>query len=83
MLAYAIHLLRTVPDLRQVELYPDGEHGKRFEIARWLAARRFILKKPQGKTTYCGTYTREKQNIVVASTPGKGDVAATAQSGED
>lgn len=77
MLAYGMHLLRTVPGLLQVELHPDGEHGKRFEIARWLAARGFILKEALGKTAYCGTYAGEKQHIVVASIPGKGDVVAT------
>jgi hypothetical protein len=32
MLAYAMHLLRTVPGLTTIELHPDGEHAKRFEI---------------------------------------------------
>ena len=34
MLAYGMHLLATVPQLNSVELHPDGEHGKRFEIAK-------------------------------------------------
>ena len=38
MLAYGMHLLRTVPNLEKVELHPDGEHGKRFEIVQWLSA---------------------------------------------
>ncbi|HET9281405.1 MAG TPA: hypothetical protein VFR24_05535 [Candidatus Angelobacter sp.] len=79
MLAYGMHLLRTVPDLQQVELHPDGEHGKRFEIAAWLEGRSFVLKERQGKTSYCGIYAGEKQSIVVTSIPGKGDVVATAQ----
>lgn len=77
MLAYGMHLLRTVPGLLKVELHPDGERGKRFEIARWLAVRGFVLQEAQGKTTYCGTYAGEKEQIVVASIPGKGDVVAT------
>jgi len=81
MLAYGMHLLRTVPDLRMVELHPDGEHGKRFEIARWLSARGFVLKETQGKTAYCGTYADGKQKIVVAAMPGKGDVVAATPEG--
>jgi hypothetical protein len=79
MLAYGMHLLRTVPQLRTVELYPDGEHAKRFEIVRWLAAQGFVLKKPQGQTTYSGTYVNGQLSILVASIPGKGDVVATTQ----
>jgi hypothetical protein len=75
MLAYGMHLLRTVPNLQKVELHPDGEHGKRFEIVRWLSAQGFELKESQGKTNYCGTYKNDQQTIV-ALTPGKGDVVA-------
>ncbi|MGA2986653.1 MAG: hypothetical protein ABSG32_22865 [Terriglobia bacterium] len=75
MLAYGMHLLLTVPDLLTVELHPDGEHAKRFEIARWLWARGFVLKEAEGKTAYCGTYVNNQQSIVVTSTPGKGDVS--------
>jgi hypothetical protein len=81
MLAYGMHLLRTVPKLQKVELHPDGEHGKRFEIARWLSARGFVLKEPQGKTDYCGIYRNGQQSIVVTSSPGKGDVVAEADGG--
>jgi hypothetical protein len=76
MLAYGAHLLRTVPGLNTVEIHPDGEHGKRFDIARWLLARGFSLTKPYGITSYCGTYIRDQQVIVVKSLPGKGDVLA-------
>ncbi len=77
MLSYGMHLLRTVPELKTVELHPDGEHGKRFDIARWLSSRGFVLKQGQGTTSYCGTYVREQQVIMVTSIPGKGDVVAT------
>ena len=77
MLAYGMHLLRTVPELRTVELHPDGEHAKRFEIARWLSAHGFVLKKTLGKTAYCGIYMGGEKSIVVSSIPGKGDVVAT------
>lgn len=81
MLAYGMHLLRTVPKLQRVELHPDGEHGKRFEIRRWLSAQGFVLTEPQGTTTYCGTYRGGQQTIVVTSTPGKGDVVAQTDDG--
>lgn len=81
MLAYGMHLLRTVSKLQKVELHPDGEHGKRFEIVEWLSARGFVLKEPRGTTAYCGTYRDGQQTIVVASTPGKGDVVAQTDDG--
>jgi hypothetical protein len=81
MLAYSMHLLRTVPGLAKIELHPDGEHAKRFEIARWLNARGFSLKESQGTTSWCGTYVNDKQVIVVTSIPGKGDVVALTPDG--
>ena len=36
-----MHLLRTVPGLREVSIYPDGEHGKRFDFQGWLGRARF------------------------------------------
>src|ERR1017187_5999051 len=81
MLAYGMHLLRTVPKLQEIHLHPDGEHGKRFEIVRWLLAQGFLLREAQGKTTYCGTFESGHQTIVVTSTPGKGDVVATTDDG--
>jgi hypothetical protein len=79
MLAYGMHLLRTVPELRTVTLNPDGEHAKRFEIARWLSARGFVRKQAPGKTAFVGTYMCGEQSIVVASIPGKGDVVAATR----
>lgn len=81
MLAYGMHLLRTVSGLTKVELHPDGEHAKRFEIARWLNARGFLLKESHGGTAWCGTYASDKQEIIVTSIPGKGDVVALTHDG--
>jgi hypothetical protein len=81
MLAYGMHLLRTVPGLTRVEIHPDGEHAKRFEIARWLNARGFSLKESHGTTAWCGIYANDKQEIVVTSIPGKGDVFALTPDG--
>lgn len=36
MVAFAMHLLRTVPNLRHVAIHPDGEHGKQFDFQGWL-----------------------------------------------
>jgi hypothetical protein len=79
MLAYGMHLLRTVPDLLTVDLHPDGEHAKRFGIAQWLSQQGFILQEGHGSTNYCGKYVRDQQVIVVSSIPGIGDVVGTAR----
>jgi hypothetical protein len=76
MLAYGMHLLQTVPALATIELHPDGEHAKRFEIVPWLSARGFVLKERHGTTAYCGTYVRDEQLIRITSISGKGDVVA-------
>lgn len=76
MLGYGLHLFATVPELATVELHPDGEHGKRFEIAKWLANRGFVLTEARGTTNYCGTYICGQKRILISSTPGLGDVVA-------
>jgi hypothetical protein len=76
MLAYGIHLLETVPELDTVELHPDGEHAKRFEIANWLSRRGFVLIERRGSTSYSGEYAFGVKRIIITSTPGKGDVVA-------
>lgn len=81
MLAYGMHLLRTVPKLEKIELHPDGEHGKRFEIAKWLSTRGFVLKESRGTTNYCGMYKNGEQTISVTSIPGQGDVVAESDEG--
>ena len=81
MLAYGMHLLRTVPNLDIIELHPDGEHGKQFDIAGWLSARGFVRKEAHGITSYCGTYARESTMVLVKSIPGKGDVLARTEEG--
>jgi hypothetical protein len=81
MLAYGMHLLRTAPGLLRVELHPDGEHAKRFEIAQWLNGRGFSLKESHGTTAWAGTYVSGEQVIAVTSIPGKGDVVALTADG--
>jgi hypothetical protein len=80
MLAYAIYLLGKYDELNELELHPDGEHGKRFEIRDWLESQGYVLVKPQGKTAYGGRYTNGSRSILVRSRPGMGDVLAKMES---
>jgi hypothetical protein len=32
MVAFAFHLLASVPGLKHASIHPDGEHGKRFDF---------------------------------------------------
>jgi len=75
MLAFAMHLFRTLPGLQRVTLHPDGEHGKQFEIREWLAKRGYELTTRTGKTEYGGTYQHTNGTAVtVHPCPGLGDV---------
>ncbi|HEY3975615.1 MAG TPA: hypothetical protein VGM18_21630 [Candidatus Sulfotelmatobacter sp.] len=80
MLAYAEHLLRTLPGVTTVEIHPDGVHGKQFEIAAWLLTHGFSRRDEQlGITLYRGTYVRGQQTVVVDPRPGLGDVTASTE----
>jgi hypothetical protein len=68
-----------VPELRIVELHPDGEHAKRFEIARWLLGQGFVRENAFGTAAFAGTYICADKSIVIASIPGRGDVVAVSQ----
>jgi hypothetical protein len=74
MLAFADHLLNTIPGVSHVEIHPDGEHVKRFDVRKWLENHDFKQSKTIGTTTYSGSYQRENQTITVTSKPGIGDV---------
>jgi hypothetical protein len=76
MVAFAIHLLRTT-STQEVRIHPDGEHGKSFDFAGWLAKRGFDRTSRSGRTEYGGGYTLpDGRRIVVNPTSGKGDVVA-------
>lgn len=78
MLAYAMHLLRT-EDAREVRIHPDGEHGKQFDFAGWLARRDFAKVSTLGSTAYGGVYRNPAgQTITVHPKSGLGDVVAEA-----
>jgi len=81
MLAYAANLFESHSDLVSLEVHPDGEHGKRFDIRGWLERRGFKLIEPQGKTSYGGLYKNGKRSVLVSLKPGEGDVVAELGSG--
>ena len=78
MVAFAMHLLRTVPDLKHVAIHPDGEHGKRFDFLGCLAANGFERGVPLGTTSFGGSYLSATagQSILINPKPGRFDVAA-------
>jgi hypothetical protein len=76
MVAYAMHLLRT-QGATSVRIHPDGEHGKQFDFAGWLARRNFLKVSSLGSTTYGGEYrSATGQTITVNPKSGLGDVVA-------
>jgi hypothetical protein len=80
MVAFAMHLLRTVPGVRMVSIHPDGEHGKRFDFQTWLGRRGFTMTAPLGTTSYGGTYVVSGgKTIVVNPSSGRGDVVAEGE----
>jgi hypothetical protein len=77
MVAFAMHLLRTVPGLRHVAIHPDGEHGKQFDFCGWLDRRGFAKTSSQGTTPYGGVYqSPDGRSILVNPTSGRMDVIA-------
>jgi hypothetical protein len=77
MLAYATYLMDRHPDLAEVAIHPDGEHGKRFDIRGWLERRGYELVEPQGKTPYGGRYEKGSRSLSVTLRPGQGDIVGT------
>src|SRR5713226_1931143 len=60
MVAFAMHLLRTVPGLRQVSIHPDGEHGKQFDFRGWLRNRGFTMIASAGKRRTAAPMPRQR-----------------------
>jgi hypothetical protein len=82
MLAFAMHLLRTTPGIRQVAIHPDGEHGKRFDFEGWLGRNAFTKIAGRGKTSYGGSYrSAAGATLVIHPASGLGDVAAACSDG--
>jgi hypothetical protein len=78
MVAFAMHLLRTVPNLRHVAIHPDGEHGKRFDFQGWLKKHGFVMVERMGSTPYGGKYQSDVEGHTILINPksGRGDVVA-------
>ncbi len=78
MVAFAMHLLRTVPDLKHVTIHPDGEHGKQFDFLGWLKKHGFAMIEPMGRTSYGGKYQSvvDGQTVLINPKSGRGDVVA-------
>jgi len=83
MLAFATHLLRTQPDLKEVNIHPDGEHGKGFGFKEWLTKRGFALTKALGGAQFGGEYHSQETGLLIRVNPtrGLGDVVAELESG--
>ena len=76
MVAYAMHLL-TNEESNEVLIHPDGEHGKQFDFANWLAGRGFAKVSETGRTAYAGTYVDSAgRTIIIHPKSGLGDVVA-------
>jgi len=78
MIAFAMHLLQTVPDMKHVDIHSDGEHAKRFSFPSWFAAHGYERTKLQGTTSFGGVYESATtgRTILVNPKPGRCDVVA-------
>ena len=78
-LAFSLYLFDHPEGGALVEMYPDGEHAKRFAIPTFLGSLGFSLAKPIGSTAYGGEYVRGDQTLVVnpKSKHGRGDVVGS------
>jgi hypothetical protein len=82
MLAFAMHLLRTVSGIEEIAIHPDGEHGKRFDFEGWFRKNGFTKMASAGKTSYGGSYrSAAGATLIVHPASGLGDVAATCRDG--
>lgn len=78
-LAFGLYLLNHPEGGSEVEIFPDGEHAKRFDIPGFLRAEGFELSSPLGATSYGGVYFDGVRTITVnpRSQHGRGDVVGS------
>ncbi len=77
MVAYAMHLLQS-PQITEVRIHPDGEHGRQFDFVACLQRRGFLKKSSTGRTSYGGTYANDAgRSIIIHPQAGLADVVAT------
>jgi hypothetical protein len=74
MVAFAMHLLEH--GAKSVEVHPDGEHGKRYDLKESLRIHGFAHVSTKGTTSYGGVYRRGEQTVEITLRPGLGDVVA-------
>src|ERR1700733_2243924 len=67
MIAFAMYLFDQ--GAREVELHPDGEHGKRYDLKECLKSNGFNHVSGLGKTSYGGIYHRDDKIITVTCKP--------------
>ena len=70
-----------MPELRQVSIHPDGEHGKAFDFVGWLGKQRFNKMTTTGKTSYGGLY-EDGQGRTIVLNPKSGRLDVVAEVGE-
>ena len=77
MVAFAMHLFRTVEGLQHVAVHPDGEHAKYFDFEVWLADRGFAHESTMGTKLYAGIYRHaDGRTVLVNPKSGIFDVLA-------
>jgi len=77
-IAVALALLAEPESSGRAEIFPDGEHAKRFPIRQFLIARGFSRVEYLGTTEYGGIYERGAERLTVnpKAVHGRGDVVA-------
>lgn len=79
MLAFAMHLFEHDQNLTAIEVHPDGEHNKRFNIRGCLEGRGFQRVAGKGTTSYGGVYRNDDRTITIFPKSGLGDVVARSE----
>lgn len=51
MVAFAMHLLRTVPGLKHVAIHPDGQHADAFDFPGWFKKQGFAIIERVGRNS--------------------------------
>ena len=70
-----------MPGLRQVDIHPDGEHGKIFDFSGWLGKQGFGKLPSIGSTSYGGLY-EDQQGKTILLNPKSGRLDVVARTGD-
>jgi hypothetical protein len=79
MIAFALYLLEN--GATSVNVHPDGEHAKRYDLKTSLEAHGFARSISFGTTSYAGVYHRGTQTITIKPQSGCGDVVSDMPNG--